>query len=75
LVPLDGRQLAQGGFGCGEAGDLFVYAATNACHWEVLEYARACCQQMLEENVFGKFIGANVFLQTKRVYLQHHAPY
>jgi hypothetical protein len=65
LVPLDGRQLAHGGFRCGKAGDLFVYAATNACHWEGLEYARACWHQMLAEDVFEDFIGVDVSCKRK----------
>jgi hypothetical protein len=65
LVPLDGRPLAHGGFECGEAGDLFVYAATNACHWEGLEYARACWHQMLAEDVFEEFIGVHVSCKRK----------
>jgi hypothetical protein len=45
------------------AGDLFIYAAANACHWEGFEHACASRQQMLNENIFEKYIGIDVFLQ------------
>jgi hypothetical protein len=68
------RHLWGSGSGKGEnvpwlAGDLFNYAAANACHWEGFEYARTCYQQMLAEDVSEKPIGVDVSLQTERVYL------
>jgi hypothetical protein len=48
LALLGGRQLAHIGFECRGAGDLFIYAAANAClacRWEGFEHARACCHK------------------------------
>jgi hypothetical protein len=43
------------------AGDLFVYAATHACHWEEFEHAWASCQQVPNENVFEESTGMDLF--------------
>jgi hypothetical protein len=59
------------------AGDLFVYAATKACHWEGFEHASASCQQMLNENIFEESIGMDIFCCTmsEGIYSTMHAAY
>jgi hypothetical protein len=47
-----------------DAGKLAI-CSLNACHWEGLEYARACWHQMLAENVFEELIGVDVFCKRK----------
>jgi hypothetical protein len=53
------------------AGVPLIHAA--GC-WKGVEYARTCCQQMLNEDILEKSIGIDVSLQTRKVYLWHHAP-